>query len=153
MTPEITLFSLRLLSAFLLLAFLGLISWFLFQDIRSNRLGMVNQVARLGRLRVIANPSGEPAEGTMIELNPVSTVGRNARNSIVLDDGYISGEHALITWRDSKWWLEDLGSRNGTLLNGVPLHEPAVISSGDILTIGKIQLKLESGAGEGGESS
>nr|MBP6804905.1 FHA domain-containing protein [Chloroflexota bacterium] len=40
-------------------------------------------------------------------------------------------------------WLEDLGSRNGTLLNGAPLVETAVISAGDVITIGGTDLKVE----------
>jgi hypothetical protein len=36
-----------------------------------------------------------------------------------------------------------LGSRNGTLLNGMPLTETAVVSSGDMITIGTVQLKVE----------
>lgn len=145
MTPEFILFLLRSLSAVLLLVFLGLITWFLFQDIRVGRQTIGSRVTSPGRLRVIANSKNDPAVGTTLELSPVSTIGRNSRNTIVLDDGYISGEHALIVWRDSNWWLEDLGSRNGTLLNEIPLRDPTVISAGDVLRIGAVQLKLEVG--------
>lgn len=151
MTPELTLFLLRVFSAVLLLSFLSLVIWFLYQDIRVGRVSMSSRTTGLGRLRVIANPGDYPASGDTFELSPISTIGRDGRNTIVLDDGYISGEHALISWRDSKWWLEDLGSRNGTYLNDIPLQEAAVISTGDIVKIGNIQLKLEAGPiGEGG---
>ena len=61
----------------------------------------------------------------------------------------------LLAWRDGQWWLEDLGSRNGTVLNDAPLSDPTVISAGDVLTIGGVQLKLElpgrrEGEGESG---
>jgi pSer/pThr/pTyr-binding forkhead associated (FHA) protein len=45
--------------------------------------------------------------------------------------------------RGQQWWLEDLNSRNGTLLNDVPLHEATVVSPGDIITIGSTHLKIE----------
>ena len=62
---------------------------------------------------------------------------------IMLDDGYVSGQHSLITRRGELWLAEDLASRNGTLLNGVALTETAVIAPGDMITIGNIKLKLE----------
>ena len=47
--------------------------------------------------------------------------------------------------------MEDLNSRNGTLLNGERLHAPTIISAGDVLTIGSSQLKLEAlPVGDGG---
>ena len=106
-------------------------------------------------MRVIANTGQRPALDTVYELTPITTVGRNSRNSIVLHESYVSSEHALLAWRDGQWWLEDLGSRNGTVLNDAPLSDPTVISAGDVLTIGGVQLKLElpgrrEGEGESG---
>ena len=62
---------------------------------------------------------------------------------MVLNNGYASGEHALLSWRGGQWWLEDLGSRNGTLLNEAPLTDTAVVSAGDVISVGGTQLKLE----------
>ncbi|MCB0017952.1 MAG: FHA domain-containing protein, partial [Anaerolineales bacterium] len=42
-----------------------------------------------------------------------------------------------------QWLLEDLDSRNGTLLNQINVHEPTVVSSGDIIMIGDTKLKVE----------
>lgn len=143
------LFALRLLSAALLLTFLGLLFWFLYQDLRLARQPRTAESTRIGALRVLANSSTAPAVNSLFELAPVTSLGRNNRNTIVLDDTYVSGEHALLTWRDSQWWLEDLGSRNGTLLNDVALTDPIIISAGDVIGIGGIRFKLElSGRGE-----
>jgi putative membrane protein len=76
-------------------------------------------------------------------LLPITTIGRASSNTIVLDNGYVSTEHVLITRRGDQWWLEDMGSRNGTLLNGVELGESAVISVGDVIGIGQTQFKVE----------
>jgi pSer/pThr/pTyr-binding forkhead associated (FHA) protein len=143
MNPDLLLLVIRLGSAIILLAILGLIFWFLYQDVQSTRQTIAKRFTRYGRLRVLTNANGSPGVDTVFDLSPVTTIGRNPRNSIVLDDGYVSGEHALLVWREDQWWLEDLDSRNGTILNDSPLNGPVVISPGDVLTIGNIQLKLE----------
>ena len=144
MTPQNVLFILRLISALLLLAFLGALLWYLYRDLKASRLTADEQLTHWGFLRVLASSEPSLVEGTLIELAPVTTIGRNNRNSIVLDDTYVSGEHALITWRDSQWWLEDLSSRNGTYLNEVLITDPVIISPGDIIAIGSVTFKLDS---------
>ena len=152
MTTPVLLLSLRVVGAVLLLAFFGGVGWFLWRDLRATRRAMTGQGASLGALRVIANTGPHPAPDTIYELAPITTLGRHSRNNIVLDDNYVSGEHALLAWRDSQWWLEDLGSRNGTALNDAPLTDPTVISAGDVITIGGAQLKLELPGPRGGEN-
>lgn len=144
MSPQIVLFLLRLVGAALLLAFLGLIAWFLFQDLRANRLSSLGKSLGNGTLRIVANSlSDHPSVNTIYELSPVTSIGRAGRNTIVLNDTYVSSDHALLTWRESQWWLEDLGSRNGTQLNEAPLIGAAVVSAGDEFTIGSVKFKLE----------
>jgi pSer/pThr/pTyr-binding forkhead associated (FHA) protein len=143
MSPEIVLLLLRLAGAAVLLAFFGLIGWYIYQDVRLASAALAAQSQPLGRLIVVENRAGSPAVGTRYPLLPVTSIGRSSSNVIVLDDGYTSGQHSLIMRRGELWWLEDLGSRNGTLLNDAPLVETAVLSTGDIITIGNIKLKLE----------
>ena len=143
MSPPLILFILRIGSAALLLCFLGLIAWFLYQDLRAARLASTSPTVRLGSLRVLSDTSGASENDTHYTLSPVTSIGRDSRNTIVLRDAFVSAAHALLTWRDSQWWLEDLGSRNGTLLNDVPLSGAAVVSAGDVFTIGGVRFKLE----------
>ena len=143
MTPELLLFLLRLLIALILIGFLCVLGWFFYQDLRTTAEMIARQERQYGRLRVIANSRSQPAVNTVFPLLPVTSIGRAHHNTIVLDDHYVSAEHVLITRRGEQWWLEDLGSRNGTLLNDLPLTETAVVTSGDIITIGHIQLKVE----------
>lgn len=143
MDPAVILLLLRLLSAALLLSFLGLIAWLIYQDVRLTKAVLARQQAASGALRVVASESGEPAIDTVYALNPITSIGRAKSSTIVLDDGYVSTEHALLLQRGGQWWLEDLGSRNGTLLNGVKLAETAVVSAGDVITIGGTVLKVE----------
>jgi pSer/pThr/pTyr-binding forkhead associated (FHA) protein len=45
--------------------------------------------------------------------------------------------------RDGQWWLEDLGSRNGTFVNNRRVAEPTTVQAGDLLGIGRVLLRLE----------
>lgn len=143
MSFTLTLFLLRLLGALLLLSFVGAVGWFMYQDMQltAKSIAHVGQVR--GRLSVVVSESGSPAIGTSYPLLVVTHIGRAQNNAVVLDDGFTSNQHALITWRGQQWWLEDLGSRNGTLLNGVSLEETAVVANGDLITIGTVQFELE----------
>lgn len=144
MSPQLLLFLLRLLSAALLLAFLGLIAWLLYKDLQATRLVTVIKAVGYGCLRVLVSPlPNGPAVNTVFDLSPVTTIGRGSRNSIVLEDNYVSSEHAVLTWRESQWWLEDLDSRNGTQLNDITLTGAAVVSVGDVFRVGSVEFRLE----------
>ena len=143
MSPAVVLLILRLLSAGLLLAFLGLFAWLIYKDLLVTTAVLNQKQQAVGQLRVIANEAAEPAIGTLFPLRPLTSIGRAPSSTIVIDASYVSQEHALLIERAGQWSLEDLGSRNGTLLNGVILGETAVVSSGDVITIGSVQLKVE----------
>ena len=81
--------------------------------------------------------------GTAFPLQPVTSIGRSLGNTIPLSDTYASSQHALLSWKEGQWWLEDQASRNGTLLNETRVVEPTVVSTGDVIGIGRTKLKLE----------
>ncbi|NHZ72455.1 MAG: FHA domain-containing protein [Aquificales bacterium] len=143
MSLAVVLLILRLLSAGLLLAFLGLFAWLIYKDLQVTTAVLQQKQQTGGQLRVIANEAAEPAIDTLFPLHPLTSIGRAQSSTIVIDGSYVSQEHVLLMERAGQWWLEDLASRNGTLLNGVMLAETAVVSSGDIITIGSVQLKVE----------
>jgi len=76
-------------------------------------------------------------------LRPLTSLGRAPTNTIVLDDTFCSHQHARVLRRDGQWWLEDQNSSNGTRLNGEPISEPVVLSSGDVIGIGQLELRVE----------
>ena len=89
---------------------------------------------RPGSLRVVKPP---PLSGRSFQLTEAeATVGRAPGCAVLLDDPTVSSLHARLTQVGDKVVLDDLGSRNGTLLNGRRLKAPTAISPGDRLGIG-----------------
>ncbi|MBI4192320.1 MAG: FHA domain-containing protein [Betaproteobacteria bacterium] len=71
------------------------------------------------------------------------TIGRKAHNDIQIDNLAVSGEHALIVTILNDSFLEDLGSTNGTLVNGNPIKKH-ILQHNDVIEIGKYKLKYVS---------
>lgn len=139
---DVLLLALRLLLVVLLYAFLAAVLLMVWRDLRQATAG--RDTARPGGQLVVLHTAEERlAVGTVFPLQPVTSVGRSPSNTIPLPDTYASGQHTLLTWREGQWWLEDLGSRNGTLLNGTRINSPTVISAGDVIGVGRTELKLE----------
>ena len=63
-------------------------------------------------------------------------LGRSPDNDVILRDPATSGHHARLERRDNQFWIVDLGSTNGTLVNGEPIQERQ-LNHGDRLTIGQ----------------
>ena len=74
------------------------------------------------------------------------TIGRRPGNDIHIDNLAVSGEHAMIVTIGNDSFLEDLGSTNGTLVNGKPIKKH-VLQHGDLVEFGKYQLKYVSESG------
>lgn len=112
----------------------------LLRDLRS---AARDPAGSLGRLVVVATAGDEPAIGAVYPLDAVTTIGRDLGCSIVVDDPFASAQHAALTYRGRAWYLEDLGSTNGTLLNGQPVSGPAPLGFGDIVGVGELAFRLE----------
>lgn len=139
---DILLLALRFLLTILLYAFLAAVLLMLWRDLRQAT--AISEAARPGgQLVVLHTADEELAVGTTFPLQPVTSIGRSPSNTILIPDTYASAQHALLAWREGQWWLEDRDSRNGVLLNGTRINGPTVVSAGDIIGIGRTQLKLE----------
>ena len=78
------------------------------------------------------------------------TLGRSSANELSYpDDIGLSRQHLAIVGRDGKWTVEDLGSKNGTLLNGVRIEKPMPFGPGDRVSAGHLTIEF---AGSGGAS-
>ena len=129
------------------LAFLALLYVFLYRIaralIRDLRSAARERVSALGRLIVVGSPSGEPAVGRSFDLDAVTAIGRDVNNAIVVDDPFASAEHAVLTYRGRSWYVEDLGSTNGTAGNGRTVGGLHAVAFGDEVGIGQVRFRLE----------
>ena len=96
------------------------------------------------RLRVTP-PVGDPFEHVCSAESLV--VGRSSRADLVLSDRFLSRQHARFYRQGAGWMVEDLGSRNTTLLNGRPVTAPAQVGPGDSVKLSETLITVE---GEGG---
>ena len=69
-------------------------------------------------------------------------IGRADTCQVILGDTYVSQMHARVFPRDGEWFVEDLGSTNGTYLNRVKVTQPSPVQVGDEIRIGKTTLEL-----------
>jgi pSer/pThr/pTyr-binding forkhead associated (FHA) protein len=99
-----------------------------------------------------AHPTGTGAAELMIEAGPdvgqsfkmassTVRVGRSPDNDLILRDPATSGHHARLERRGAQFFITDLGSTNGTLVNGEPVQEKE-LKHGDKVTIGQNTLKF-----------
>ncbi len=131
------------------LAFLGLLYVVLFAVVRvlvrDLRAAAREPGLELGRLVVVASPTGDPPAGAVFPLDAVTTIGRDVNNTIVLADPFASGSHAALSFRGRAWYVEDLGSTNGTLVNGTRIDQVVAVGFGDEIVIGETRLRLDRG--------
>jgi pSer/pThr/pTyr-binding forkhead associated (FHA) protein len=130
----------RILFLILLYLFLVRVVRSLVQDVRT---AAREPASVIGRLVVLASPGGEPAAGRSFDLDSITTLGRDVNNAIVIEDPFASAEHAVLTFRGRGWYVEDLGSTNGTFVNGRAVAAIAPMGYGDELAIGQVRLRLE----------
>ncbi len=70
------------------------------------------------------------------------TLGRSERMTVTLEDGYVSDEHALVAPDGEGFVVRDLGSTNGTYLNGAKVTKPTPVTAGDQLRVGKTRIEV-----------
>lgn len=102
-------------------------------DKRNRRLGL--RVINIGPYERLKN-------NQVIMITGLITIGRKEGNTIVLKDPYISSHHARIYKDESEYIIEDLGSTNGTYLNGNPIVNRAFLDVGDIIKLGDFTVKV-----------
>jgi FHA domain-containing protein len=97
-----------------------------------------------GRLVVVKSP--DLVEGRDFEIDSAQlTIGRGGQNDIAIrSDEYASARHARFEPRQDGVWVQDLGSTNGTYLNGARLDRPRRLSEGDVVRVGETDLRFES---------
>lgn len=89
----------------------------------------------------------DPAEtgwdaGERIPLLILSRVGRSSDNDIVLNDSFVSTEHARVAWNGRGWTVQDLESTNGTRINSKQIKRSTAVKPGDTIEFGRVKCKL-----------
>lgn len=142
MTPAVALLIVRIVLAVCLYAFLAGALALLWRDLRSPGSDGSTSPAPGAHLSAMGEMAGLRALIPLVEIN---LLGRAADNTIRVDDATVSAHHARIAYRSGQWILEDLGSRNGTRVNGIALEGPTVITYGDDLQFGEVLFGLRAG--------
>ena len=107
--------------------------------------GLIPQPAalELGRLVVISGPTFQDGEVFVLDSHPL-TIGRAVNNDVSMpDDEYASGRHARFEPRRDGIWVEDIGSTNGTFVNGIRLTRERKLTPGDVIRVGETDLRFE----------
>jgi FHA domain-containing protein len=105
--------------------------------------GAIGQAIHPGRLVVVGGDVLQ--RGEEFELDSTAlTVGRSGENDIAIDDDeFASARHVRIEPRRDGVWVHDLGSTNGTHVNGVRIDRPRKLVTGDVIRVGETELRFE----------
>lgn len=129
------LLALRFLMALALYAFLGWCFLTLWRDLKQQ----AQHVAQQRQPAILVSQAqGAPLRFATAEV----TIGRHPSCEWAVDDETVSSRHARLVYHHDHWWLEDLGSRNGTFLNGEALTAPAVLTDQDQVRCGQVAFAL-----------
>jgi FHA domain len=98
---------------------------------------------QMGRLVVLKSDAIDENTEFVLDSTGIS-IGRGNPNDVRLDaDEYASAQHARVEPRRDGVWIEDVGSTNGTYVNGVRLSRPRKLSIGDLVRVGETDLRFE----------
>jgi pSer/pThr/pTyr-binding forkhead associated (FHA) protein len=132
----------------LLFAFLYLVVQALRRDLRAATVHAwttpADSVTTAGELCLELIEAGQTPlpTGQDFPLSDPLLIGRAKSNHIALDDDWISAQHVRLHRQNGAWLAEDLGSTNGTRVNGNPLTGAAQVEAGDVLDLGRVKFKL-----------
>lgn len=129
-----------------------LLYFFVFQVIRviSRELRVVADSAAAGPAREEAYGAlrvEDPGEsnlypGQVLELEPVTVIGRDRRATIPVEHPFVSAEHTQLAWEEGQWWASDLRSTNGTYVNGTRINVGTALIPGDHVQVGDVVFVL-----------
>ncbi|HSL11234.1 MAG TPA: FHA domain-containing protein [Actinomycetota bacterium] len=106
-----------------------------------------------GRRGREAEPPARPQPSTLLvhphdgrprtlRLDASMVIGRSPEAELRLDDTFVSSQHARIFGRNGSWYVEDLGSTNGTFVNEQKLLAPAMVQPGDSIRVGQTTMEI-----------
>jgi hypothetical protein len=125
--------------------------WFLYSAVRVMEAELraasaTEEVPRTATL-VVEQAGDGLSRGQTFVVASGAVLGRSSASQILLPDEFASAQHARLVVRGSGFWVEDLGSKNGTYLNDRPVTAPVPIQSGDTLRVGQTVFRFRSTPG------
>ena len=140
MSVDVVLFLGRILFLLCLYLFLMFVVLSLTRDLRSRSVSVEEEAP--GEL-VIVDPADsglQPNDAFL--LRGETLLGRSNDNTIALPDSTVSSRHVRMTHGRDGWVVEDLGSTNGTFVNGQRVSSKAKVQYGDLVSLGGVSMKL-----------
>lgn len=137
--------ALRLITVFALYGFLGWALFLLWREVQNQGSSLANRRVP-GISLTVKNGSASPASKNFAQSEII--LGRDPGCDVPIMDDTVSTRHAQLTYHHGQWWLEDLGSMNGTTLNETALNMPTVIISGDEFMCGATLINVNLAANE-----
>jgi pSer/pThr/pTyr-binding forkhead associated (FHA) protein len=105
--------------------------------------GAIGQAINPGRLVVVQSQVLKVGEEFGLDASPL-TVGRGTQNDVSIDgDEFASARHVRVEPRRDGVWVSDVGSTNGTYVNGVRIDRPRKLAQGDVVRVGETELRFE----------
>ena len=124
------------------LLFVALLYLFLFAIMRTG-IGLVRgqrKKERTWNLSVERGP--KELRGVSIAVRGPVIVGRSPSADIVIGAGYVSARHARFSLMGQNLFVEDLGSTNGTLVNGQRISDPVALNNNDVVNVGDVSIRV-----------
>ena len=124
------------------LLFVALLYLFLFAIMRTG-IGLVRGQRKKERIWNLSIEKGpKELRGVSIAVHGPIIVGRSPSADIVIGAGYVSARHARFSLMGQNLCVEDLGSTNGTTVNGQSILDPVALNDDDIVTVGDVVIRV-----------
>ena len=124
------------------LLFVALLYLFLFAIMRTG-IGLVRGQRRKEKTWNLSVERGpKELRGVSIVVRGPVVVGRSPNADIVIGAGYVSARHARFTLMGTNLFVEDLGSTNGTMVNGQPITSPVSLNNNDVVNVGDVSIRV-----------
>ena len=124
------------------LLFVALLYLFLFAIMRTG-IGLVRGQRKKERIWNLSIEKGpKELRGVSIAVHGPIIVGRSPSADIVIGAGYVSARHARFSLMGQNLFVEDLGSTNGTTVNGQSILDPVALTDDDIVTVGDVVIRV-----------
>ena len=124
------------------LLFVALLYLFLFAIMRTG-IGLVRGQRKKERTWNLAVEKGpKELRGVSIVVHGPVIVGRSPSADIVVGASYVSARHARFSLMGQNLFVEDLGSTNGTTVNGQSITDPVALNDGDVVMVGDVSIRV-----------